>query len=344
MDDRRASGRHFWQPSTKFLRQLDPAQNLQDLSGLAFVGRTKYGLAKRSGSVDGKVYTATFGFPSVFGLFYNKAVLARIGVAAPATAAELDTAMRKAKAAGVSPLQLAGGDAWTNQVPVYDLLTQAVGAGLIDRINRRQAIWSDPAVVAALTTFKSYVDAGLVNPDARTAKYTEQQAALLTGKAAFVAQGSWMAASLAETAGAGLAGRIGFIAWPGSAAVQWQTSNLGSIQLPKTGDSGREKAARDFVDYATGEGYAAYVKATGEPTVITGVDTPSNVSALTQTIVAAYQKSSTPSIDMQAAASFGDFPTLVGQLIAGTMSPAQVAAAMQKEFDRNAKLVKVPGF
>jgi raffinose/stachyose/melibiose transport system substrate-binding protein len=146
----------YWQPATKFLAQLVPPTNLQDLSPMDFVKRTKYGLATESGAIGGKTYTATVGFPSVFGIIYNKAVFARHRLAPPKTLDELRAVSRKLKAAGVAPTSVAaGGDPWTTQVPVYEMLTDAVAGGLIGEISRGRAAWTDPAVVTALRDFKA---------------------------------------------------------------------------------------------------------------------------------------------------------------------------------------------
>ena len=229
----------------------------------------------------------------------------------------------------------------TTQVPVIELLTDAVNGGLISNINTKKAQWSDPAVTGALSTFKSYISAGYVNADYKTAKYTDQISQLVAGKVAMVPQGSWMNSSFT-----GDASNIDFIAFPSSSGkVTWQSSNLASIMLPKTKNSANEKAARDFVDYATvGDGYKAYLSAAKEPSVINGVADPAKISQLQQATAALYANGSIPSVDMQSAASFGDFPTLVSQLIAGTANPDSIAKQMQSAFEQNAKLIGVSGF
>lgn len=336
----------YWQPATKFFAQLVPQTNLQDLSGMDFVKKTKFGLATESGAMDGKTYTATVGFPSIFGIFYNKDVFAKNGVTPPKSYDDLLAVSQKLKAAGVTPMSVAGGDPWTTQVPVYEMLTDAVAGGLITKINTAQATWADPAVVAALRDFKSYIDAEYTNPDYKTAKYTDQQAGLLSGTVAMVAQGSWLISALGDTAGLDKVDQtVGFMPWPStSGKVMWQSANNASVMLPKTGNAGREKAARDYVTYATSTGYQNYLAAAKEPSVIEGIADPPGVSALQQAVTAAYSGGSIPSVDMQAAASFGDFPTLVSELIVGKSSPEDVAGRMQEEFKKNAKLIGVKGF
>lgn len=336
----------YWQPATKFFAQLVPEKNLQDLSNMDFVGKTKYGLAAESGAVGDKTYTATVGFPSIFGIFYNKTVFDEHGLEPPKTVDDLTQVSQELKSAGVAPMAVAGGDPWTMQVPVYEMLTDAVADGLIARINTGEATWTDPAVVAALRDFKAYVDAGFTNPDYKTAKYTDQQSQLLSGEAAMVAHGSWLISGLAELARPDeIDQKVGFIPWPSATGkVMWQSSNNASVMLPKTGDAGREQAARDYVAYATSTGYEAFLDAAKEPSVINGIEDPAGISELQQAVVDAYADGSIPSVDMQAAASFGDFPTLVSELVVGSSTPEDVAAQMQAEFEKNAKLIGVEGF
>ncbi|RSM64128.1 hypothetical protein DMB66_21065 [Actinoplanes sp. ATCC 53533] len=336
----------YWQPATKFFIQLVPKANLQDLSGMDFVGRTRHRLAVESGALDGRTYTATVGFPAVFGIFYNKDVFARAGLTPPKNPGDLRAVCQQLKAAGVVPMSVAGGDPWTMQVPVYEMLTDAVAGGLIERINTARAAWTDPAVVAALRDFKGVVDAGFTNPDVATASYADQQADLLSGEVAMVAQGSWLISALTDTAGAERVDRsIGFAPWPSaSGKVMWQSSNNASVMLPKTGNAARERAARDYVAYATSTGYRQALAAAKEPSVIDGIADPPGVSALRKAVADAYLNRSVPSVDMQAVASFGDFPTLMSELIMGRAGPEEVAGRMQEEFRRNAKLVGVEGF
>ena len=92
----------FFQPAKGQLSQLNPKKNLQDLGSLDFVNKTKFGLAD-SGMIDGVHYTATYGFPAVFGVYYNTKVFADNGIKVPTSQAELDKAAQTLKAAGVYP-------------------------------------------------------------------------------------------------------------------------------------------------------------------------------------------------------------------------------------------------
>ncbi|WP_308798202.1 ABC transporter substrate-binding protein [Agromyces silvae] len=329
----------FGQPLQGALLKLNPTKNLQDLSDMAFVESTKFGL-EEAGTVDGVHYTATYGFPTLFGLFSNTEVLAANGLEVPTTQAELDTAIATLTAAGVPAFGVTGGDAWTTQLPFFTRVTDAVADGLVEEINTGEAEWTDPRAVEALEWVQGLVTNGSTNPNASTAVFGDDAAMLENGEVAFVAQGTWLTPAFT-----GGLENIEFTAFPSeSGAVMWHSSNLVSIQLPITGDETKEAAAREFVDFATvGDGYQVYLEETGEPSVIEGVDDPADLDPVQQKIVAAFE-GSIPSIDTQSAASLGDFPGLMGQLIAGTLTPEQVAEQLQLQFADNAKQAGIEGF
>lgn len=329
----------FGQPLQGALLKLNPAENLQDLSGMDFVSQLKYGL-EAAGTVDGVNYTATYGFPTIFGLFHNKEVLDANGLEVPTTPDELADALDALKAAGQPAFGITGGDAWTTQLPFFVKATDAVADGLVEEINATEAEWTDPRVVEAISWVDSLVRGGYTNPDYTTATFGSGALDLEAGKTAFVAQGTWMIPAFE-----GDLSNVGFAPFPTeSGAVMWHPSNLVSIQLPLTGDEAKEAAARQFVDFMTvGNGYQVYLDLAQEPSVFEGVDDPANLTQMQLDSIAAFE-GSIPSIDAQVAASIGDFPGLMSQLVTGTLTPEQVAEQLQLQFADNAAQAGIPGF
>lgn len=323
-----------------FLLQLNPKENLQDLSDMDFVEQTKFDLGREAGAVDGVSYTATTGFPTVFGLLYNKAVFADNGLEPPTTPAEYQEVMQTLKANGVTPMFLAGGDTWTLQLPYFTNLADALVDGLIQDINSGDAEWTNPAVIDAYDSVKALVDDEFVNPDWKTATFSDQAAALESGTAAMVLQGSWILPSITDTS------KVGFVAYPSkSAKSMWQTSNLSSVQLPKTGNEAQEAAARAYVDWATvGEGYKKYLETAKEPSIIQGVDDPADLSEIQLDLAYAFNSGGVPSVDMQALVGPGDLASLLSQYLLGTITAQDATKQMQVSFVQNAKTAGLPGF
>lgn len=319
----------FFQPDPGNLSQLNPSKNLQDLGDLPFVESTKFGLAD-SGAIDGVHYTATYSFPSVFGVYYNKKVFADNGIAVPTTVDELDSAAAKLKAAGVTPFEIAGGDAWTGQIGFISALTDTVADGTVSKVNDGSASFSDPAFVEAAEVSKGWVDSGWVNPDYLTALYSDVPAHLQSGEVAMYPMASWMNASFIDPTD------IGFFVYPSeSGKAQWQSSNAASVQLPKTGDSAKEAAARDFVNYLTvGDGYKQLIATTNEPSIIEGVDDPAEVSDLAAAAADAFSAGGVPSLDTQLLYSVPDRATLLGQVLAGSITAQEFGVQYQSAFDK----------
>ena len=80
------------------------------------------------------------------------------------------------------------GDRWATQWWVQVQLADAAKNGLWDKINTRQETFTDPIVLDAIKKYKALIDEGLFNADIKTAKFEDQGAALLDGKAAMAVQ------------------------------------------------------------------------------------------------------------------------------------------------------------
>lgn len=323
----------FFQPGPGFLSQLNPAKNLQDLSSLPFVGKTKYGLAD-SGAIGGKHYTATYGFPSVFGVYYNTKVFADNGITVPTSISDLQAAATKLKAAGVMPFELTGGDAWSTQLPYIESATDAVASGAVAKINAGTEKVTNSSFVEAAGTARGWVEKGWVNPDYVTATYAAVPPLLQSGSVAMYPMASWMNGSFTDPS------NIGFFPYPSkSGKTQWQSSNVSSVQLPKTGDSAREAAARDFVKYLTvGAGYEALIKANGDPSIIDGVSDPSNVSSLSKLQAKAFASGGIASLDQQIQFAPTNRADLMASVLAGSLSPADFSQQYQDGIDKLKKL------
>lgn len=333
----------FYQPASWRLRQLQ-VDNLQNLGDLGFEERHRFDLSGVSGSVDGEQYAATFGFPAVFGVFYNKAVFEENGLEPPTSYEEFTDAAQTLDAAGIDPVHLAGGEPWTLQLGPFEWMTDAAADGLVDDINANEAEWTDPRIVESFERLRSLVDDGFVNDDYITASYVDQQQALVEGRAGMVIQASWMIPALAGSQGEDALDELGYFPMPSeSGAVMWQASNLGSAVLPRTGDASAEATGRDFLEWLTTDAYPDYLKGTGEPSVFTDVEDPA-LDDLTMQVIEAFEAESIPSLTLQADADYGALGPNLGELIAGTRDAQSIAETMQTDFARNAAAAQLDGW
>ncbi len=122
----------IFQSAVDYVQQLNPAKNLFDLTGQSYISKELFNQNKSATVDDGKAYGLSLETPSVFGLWFNKQILAADGLAAPTDFDQLVSTCQTIKKdnPGVSPLYDAGGDQWTTQVLPFMLWTDSMKAGL----------------------------------------------------------------------------------------------------------------------------------------------------------------------------------------------------------------------
>ncbi|MFD5087973.1 ABC transporter substrate-binding protein [Kitasatospora sp. NPDC058406] len=196
----------------EYARQLDSTGSLPDIMvavepvGMAEVGKlaefSKDELpewtAPTANSFNGKIYqlpTNTL----IWQVYYQKAAFAKAGItSAPATWDDLQAAVGKLKAVGITPFVIGGGapdglgPRWTfSQLVATEVY--AKDPQWLEKLVAGKTDFSDPLFVAAATKMKEL--AGKENVDNLSATYAEAQGAFLAGKGAMYPMGSWFSAS-----------------------------------------------------------------------------------------------------------------------------------------------------
>ena len=337
----------FWQPTASELTSLNATQNLQPLDDAPWAGKYSANLGDITGKLNSTRYAALISTPAVEGVYYNKEVFAKAGIAGtPKNWDEFLTDARQLKSKGVTPFyDFGGGGApWATQWWVQVQLADAAKSGLWDRVNSAQEKFTDPTIQKAVDTYQGLIAEGLFNTNLKTATFEDQGKALLAGDAAMAVQvNSFFGELQAMSDTATLNQKIGF--FPIS-----PTGNVGTF-IPdqsnalvafKTGDAKREAAARQFLAYWMGDGYADFVKAQKTVSIEQGVDTPSSVPDALKASAAAV---STSVGSMQALAIANpDLYLNLGDMIQGTKTPQQVTQTTQQQFASLAKAQGAKGF
>ena len=336
----------FWQPTASQLKVLQPTTNLQVLDGAPWLDKLDPSVRDITGLLDGKRYGALVTTPAVEGVYYNKQVFEQAGITStPKNFDEMIQLARTLKGKGVTPFYEAGGDRWPTQWWVQVQLADAAKAGFWDKVNKNQDGFTSPVVVDAIKKYKSLVDEGLFNPDLKTATFVDQGDALLAGKAAMVIQvNSYLNELQAKTSGpAELDQKIGFfpISPTGNVgtAIPDQSNALVAF---RTGDAKREAAARQFLAYWMGPGYADFIAARGTVSLETAVPTPSNVPKIAVDI----HKSLANSVGsfQSLAIANPDLYLNLADMLYGKKTPDEVAKATQTQFAQLAKAQGAAGF
>ncbi|GAA0446330.1 hypothetical protein Aca07nite_04580 [Actinoplanes capillaceus] len=328
----------FWQPTASMLTAINAKTNLQPLGEAPWLPSMDPALRDITGLLDGTRYAALVTSPAVEGVYYNKEVFAANGITAtPKSFDEMIKLARDLKAKGVTPFYEMGADRWATQWWVQVQLADAAKAGLWDRINTGQDKFTSPAVVDTIKRYDALIKEGLFNSDIKTAKFEDQGTALLDGKAAMVVQvNSFFGQLQAKADTATLDRKIGFFPISPSGNVgTFIPDQSNALVAFKTGDAKRESAARQLLAYWMGPGYSDFVTDRNTVSLQTAVASPAGVPKALQDVHASLP---TAVGSMQAlAVANPDLYINLADMIAGTMTPDQVATATQDQFVQLAK-------
>jgi raffinose/stachyose/melibiose transport system substrate-binding protein len=160
----------------------------------------------------GGLYGVGPGF-GLTGIYYNKALAKRIGMTAPpATLADFEQILGKAKSAGLLPILINGGDGGTvyplqNLQMDYSGSPQAVQTWNYDMPG---ANINTSATVKAATTLQQWSKDGYFSPGVNSVDQTHAPADFAAGQGVFFPSGNWQAPGL-DKAGPG---KFGFFLFP----------------------------------------------------------------------------------------------------------------------------------
>ncbi|MCB9460139.1 MAG: carbohydrate ABC transporter substrate-binding protein [Anaerolineaceae bacterium] len=323
-------------------------ENLQDLSDEAFIELAP-ALYPALGTVDGHTYAAITSFPQVFGLYYNKQVLADAGIEPPQNFTELAAACETLKevAPDVIPIWESGGSLWPTQLlPVMYLADMDTDylQSLLDKETTADA--PDSPLVAALTAYSDLLNNGCFPEDITTTTFENGISVVAEGGAAMVAlppvTALWNEQFDGDTELADSTIGETFPASNGPAAW-WGASPTGSYYAPLTGDSAREAAALDFIRYATGDGYQETIDESQTFPVMEGFENPADAQGLTLLLKEIYDFNSGPSWDANRPPGI-QFDVIMGTLVSGQATPEQAAVTYQLQLEQGAIAAGLPGW
>jgi raffinose/stachyose/melibiose transport system substrate-binding protein len=214
---------------------------------------------------DGKLYSVPLGSIGSSVMLSNAAMLKELGIPFPKTADELKAAVDKIKKEkpGVTPVVFTG-EPWWQEEMLFTIAGQT-SPSLSDDILAGRKKWNDPALVKALTDYKSLFDKGIISKSVLSLKGTRPAEQFTSGKAAFLVDGSWqssmLSASYRKANKIGLtdvgAGAFPVVESGGSPAARGYAE--GGLAIPKTSKHVAEAAK--FVSFmAVGAGVDVWSK------------------------------------------------------------------------------------
>jgi raffinose/stachyose/melibiose transport system substrate-binding protein len=124
-------------------------------------------------------------------LWYEKGLFDRLGLAPPQTLDQWRSVDARLKAAGVTPFAQGASEDWINQDHFLAIAAQ-LAPGKVYAADAGTLPWTDPALVRAMTFWKSLFDEGLIDAGALAmTQYPEAQDLFASGKAGMIMQGTW---------------------------------------------------------------------------------------------------------------------------------------------------------
>jgi ABC-type glycerol-3-phosphate transport system substrate-binding protein len=230
------------------------------------------------------------------GIYYNKAMFTAAGITEfPQTWADFEADCAKIKATGKTCFAMDGD--WVTLLMWANLIgTQPGGAAFLNGGIRSGDYSTNPAVVKATETIKSWQTKGFINANAFSGEYQNAATQFVTGKAAMIANGPWMVNSDIKTKNAvkGLYDDVGYEESPG-----WTASQRGLIIISGEGsyasgahDPRKQEAVMAFMKFMTSHGQAlAQVRVEGAWPAVKFQPTPAEQKTLEPLASALVKKS-----------------------------------------------------
>ena len=152
---------------------------------------------------------------SLTGVFYNKALAAKIGMTSPPTTlAELDALLAKAKAAGITPIvQFNGGATGGLLFPLQQLMAvYGPPARSTTGSSTSRAPTSTPPsnLAGRRRTSQQWIKAGYFNSDANATDYPTMMSKFMHGDGLLIFDGDWESGNFDKH----MAGKVGFFLMP----------------------------------------------------------------------------------------------------------------------------------
>ncbi|MCD9023161.1 ABC transporter substrate-binding protein [Cohnella silvisoli] len=182
----------FWVQGDKTSKMGEMVKNgfLKDLSSYNLDVSRYANSEKAYCTVDGKLYCSLPSFFDTNVVYYNKDLYEKNGIKSPATWDEFVQGLDKLKAAGVTPIALAGKSEWDRAWPIF-AFAPAFSNAALKAAQTGDGKLTDPTVAEALQAFRDFADKGYFGKDFLAQDYAAAQFAFTNGKAAAIIDGTW---------------------------------------------------------------------------------------------------------------------------------------------------------
>jgi raffinose/stachyose/melibiose transport system substrate-binding protein len=293
--------------------------------------------AKEATTIDGKWY----GLPlsvDLIGMYYNKTLLDKEGLAVPKTFDDLVAFCGQARAKGYTPIAFADNPGWQAFHQFSMTSNQMIGPDAMRKLlYDHQGSWDTPPIVTAIKSY--FVDLNKANcfpPDPAAITYDDGNSLFFTGQALLHTTGSWLIRDMEEQMTDYEVGFVPFPAIAGGKGSVW-ISGVGAAYYI-TAKTAHPDEAASFLDYLFSQ--ATLAKWTGDAKIFVPVKfdvSNLQISPLAKSVIDVLQSANEPNgpkfgynVDVLAPPQFNDMMQNGFQaILAGQKTPEQEAADLE---------------
>jgi raffinose/stachyose/melibiose transport system substrate-binding protein len=335
--------------SGSLLQALHPADTLVDLTNEPFVANIVESFLP-SVSQNGMVFGVPFGTGMGGGILYNKKVFEKVGISVPKTWAEFEANNEKLKAAGIAPVIATFGDTWTSQLFILaDYYNVALSSPTFaeDYTANKIKFATNPAAAAGFSYLREGFDKGWWQKDYATTKFEQGLKLLADGEGAQYPMLSFALPTIA-TNWPEAANDIGYFGVPGTDPETAGTTIWmpGATYIPKTSQHVDE--AKKFLEFTTTPGAIDAVNTKVPPAgpyLIKDVTLPDNVLPAVKDIAAYIDGGkSGPALEFVSPIKGPSLEQICVAVGSGQMTPAEAAAAYDKDVEKQAQQLGLAGW
>ncbi|MBK9715074.1 MAG: extracellular solute-binding protein [Kouleothrix sp.] len=339
----------FWYNSGSLLQALHPADTLVDISQEPFIANIDPTFLPTV-SQNGQIFGVPSGTAMGGGILYNKKLYQQLGLSVPTTWAEFEANNDKIKAAGKTAVIATYGDTWTSQLFVladYYNVQLAQPNFAQDYTANKLKIATTPPAVKGFEYLQEANQKGWYEKDYATTKFEQGLKLLADGEGAHFPMLSFGLSTIAANS-PDKVNDIGFFGIPGTDASKagatiWMPAGT---YIPKTSKHVAE--AKDFLGFIAStagvDAITAKVAPQG-PYLIKGTKLPDNVLPAVKDI-AGYIDSgkAAPALEFFSPVKGPNLEQICVAVGSGQMTPQDAAANYDKDVEKQAKQLGLPGW
>ena len=339
--------------SGSLFQAISPQQNLLPVTDEPFVANLE-DTFEQVVTAGGEVYGSPWGYITGGGILYNIPLYEKLGLEVPLTWDEFMANNEKIAAEGgdVAPVEQTFGDTWTSQIFVLADFHNVAAANpdFAEEYTANQAKFATtPEAVAGFQHLQDVYEAGYLNEDFASAKFTDGLAAVATGKAAHYPMITFGIPAIEGVAPENV-NDVGFFALPGedastNGATLWLPSGL---YIPKTTEGERLEAAKKFQAFMTSpEGCAAYAEAStvGGAFAATSCEPPADVPTAVEHLSAYVDEgAATPALEFLSPIKGPALEQITVEVGSGIRSAEDGAALYDKDVEKQAQQLGLEGW